>query len=128
MTGFTASTVRSFREAVQFAGGVMVILGGIISAVVWMTGGFTPQQQVQVQQLSGKVDQLSAHIELLAKKMDEMPRPGDYDTIDKHLTRLDQQVGAIGDRITTDENSFNYVKGALQDVVRGTQTPVRQPR
>lgn len=128
MTGFTASTVRSYREAVQFAGAVMVILGGIISAVVWMTGGFTPQQQVQVQQLSGKVDQLSAHIELLAKKMDEMPRPGDYDTIDKHLTRLDQQVGAIGDRITTDENSFNYVKGALQDVVRGTQTPVRQPR
>lgn len=120
--------VRSIREGVQALAGVVTILVTVTGAVVWFTGGFRPETQVQMSGLSDQVAQLRSVVNDVGRKVDMLPRASDYAIHDHHLIQLDTAIGALVDRVTHDEIDAKGVAQQVQQLTAGTETRTRNPR
>lgn len=120
--------VRSTREAMQALGALVTILGALVGGIVWLTGGFRPESQVQIAALSEQIGQLRTAVTDLTRTTSQLPRTSDYLIHDRHLIQLDAQVGAIVDRITHDEIEARGIAQQVQQLTGGTEAKVRNPR
>lgn len=128
MTAQQQDNVKQMRESLQAAAAVVVIVAFAGGVVIWAIGGFAPQTQVQVQQLTASIAGLQRTVEALGGKVDAMPRAVDYTALDAHLSRIDVQVATIIDRLTRDEIESAQTRQEIRQLRIGTDTPVRQPR
>lgn len=72
----------------------------------------------QVEALTDKVSTLSASMTGLTATISLMPRPTDYAEQQKHLERIDQTFGAVGDRFNRDELATSDIAGRVTALER----------
>lgn len=98
MTGAQRQMVSTWyvqaKELVQLAGGVILICGTILGLILWFTGGLKPQNQVTVDALTTKVDNIQKDTADIKQAMGALPHPYEFDEQRAHLSRLD---GLIAD-------------------------------
>lgn len=128
MTVQQQSTLKQAVDVLTALAAVVVLLGAVGGGLAWLAGGFQPQTQVQVQQLSVSVTGLGSKMDALGAKMDALPRLADYTSLVEHLSRHDGQITVLIDRVTRDEIDSAATRQEVRALRDGTNTPVRQPR
>lgn len=121
-------TVRQTRTFVRDAASVAILIGLALAAVNWLTGGFKPDNQVQVGHLAEQVGDLKTSIDNLSGKVELLPRTADYAAMLGHLAHIDDVLTAFGNRLTGDEVSNAKTEQSLENLGAGTDTSVRQPQ
>ena len=122
------------KEIAATIASVIVIFGGISAAALWLTGGFEPQSRVEIKEMATKITDMQQTLAEMQHSLRAMPRPIDYANQDAHLSRLDGQVSALGDRVGRDEVDAAGMKSdaastkSLVQRLLDASTPIRQPR
>lgn len=102
--------------------------GGLFTALTALTGGFTLKNQSAMSDLDQKVSQIQVSVDKLQARLDTMPRPSDYTAQETHLSRLDNALAEMRDRVATDEAISAGVKARVDRLEAGTNAPIRIPR
>jgi hypothetical protein len=116
------------KEAVLLAGAAIVVIGALGGGVAWMAGGLRPQTQVAVDELNVQMGQIQTAISQLKDRIDAMPRVTDFAAHEAHLSHIDGQIAAMGDRMTADEIKAADVAAQVNALRTGTAAPIRVPR
>jgi hypothetical protein len=90
-------------KTLQIIASVFVIITGLAGGLIWLTGGFRPQNQVAADELTSKVNSIQRAVDAIQMQLSTMPRPTDFSSQDAHLARIDQEIGVFSDRLTHDE-------------------------
>ena len=116
------------KDGLQAVAALLVCFGCVAGFLIWVTGGFRPQTQVAVDELTRKVTEISAQVEVVKNKIDQMPRVADYALHDAHLSAIDGQIRTIEGRLTRDEINAKETDTLVQQLRGGTAAPIRVPR
>jgi hypothetical protein len=124
--------VKIFLTWAQTAGQWLVIA---CVALVWLTGGIHPQTQTQYEELSRQnvemarqVSDLQRTLTAVNDKISLMPRQSDYVAQDNHLSRLDAEISALGDRMTADEIRASAADARTQRLIDTTDQRAKGAR
>src|SRR6185437_2458335 len=123
-----ASVLTQVKEAVLLTGALIVVLGALGGGVAWMAGGLRPETQVAVDELKAQIGALQASVAQIKDRIDAMPRVADFAAHEAHLSRIDGQIAAMGDRMTADEIKAADVAAQVKALHNGTAAPIRIPR
>lgn len=84
---------RSLPAVLLIAG----VIGLLYSPLSWLTGGFRPQTQIDVETLKAQSSDLRSQVAVCNSRLDAMPRSSDFAGWEAHLSRLDARLDALGD-------------------------------
>src|SRR6185312_15289531 len=104
------------------------VFGALAGGIAWLAGGLRPQTQVAVEELNTQIGQVQTAISQLKDRIDAMPRVADFAAHEAHLSRIDGQIAAMGDRMTADEIKAADVAAQVKALHNGTAAPIRIPR
>lgn len=128
VTAHPASLLTQVKEAVLLAGAAIVVMATLAGGVTWLAGGLRPGSQVAVEELKAQMTQLQGAISQLKDRIDAMPRVTDFAAHEAHLSHIDGQIAAMGDRMTADEIKAADVAAQVNALRAGTAAPIRTPR
>ncbi len=120
----THDTKETLREIRDWASPVATWLVIGLGAVLWITGGIHPQSQTQYEELTRQVAELQRTLGAINDKINLMPRPSDYAAQNDHLARIDNEITALGDRITSDEIRASAADARTQRLIDGADARV----
>jgi hypothetical protein len=106
--------------------GQWLTIAGLI--LVWLTGGIHPQTQTQYEDLNRQMGEVQRTLTTLTDKISAMPRPQDIMAQESHLSKLDEQIVSLGNRLTADEIRESAADARTQRLIDGTDTRARGPR
>ena len=128
MANTAPTMLTQVKEAVLLAGAAIVVFGAVAGGIAWLAGGLRPQTQVAVEELNTQIGQVQTAISQLKDRIDNMPRVTDFAAHEAHLSRIDGQIAAMGDRMTADEIKAADVAAQVNALRSGTAAPIRVPR
>lgn len=105
---------KSLLDMVPVASLAIALVTPIGGGLIWMTGGFTPQQQVVAADLRRNVDELKSGVTEIKTIIQSMPRPSDFVDVQRHLSAIDARFDDVNKRITADEIDQATTRAQLQ--------------